>query len=651
MRFLLFISGATAATAAYVPGKAFDRFITIWLENQDFAAVEKNSRVASLSKEGILLTEYHGLTHPSQPNYIASVGGDYFGLNHDGFVQIPQNVSTLVDLFDTQDISWKGYFEGLPGPGFMGEGSTAFDGSGWDYVRKHNPFISYDSVSLNGTRLGNIQSFNDFEIDLKANNLPQYAHMSPDMLNDGHNTTLEYAANWTQSFITPLLANEQFMEKTLVLLTYDESATYPEPNRIVSLLLGGAIPTELKGTTDGTLYTHYSILSTLQNNWGLPNLGRYDVGANVFDFVTKKTGYVNHSPQDIASVNNSLSYSGFLNTDPNTYKELPAPNLQLIGAGGKGVDESVNSAWGPAADAMTPYDGSGYLYDGGNGTADLKAPVYKAQAPAPNVTITPSSTAATATPTASKQSRASRMIILDINWASVGFGAFAVAAFVLSKSECLQSHTAYFYFTPSPVLLSLTYSSIPRLVSSQLIKVTTAQEEAERLSMQRGYEQPLYGAPQNHNPNGQYAPPPPQYYGAPAAGTYPPQYFPPAAPSPYGTTCPPIPAAPAGIQPLWDPTGQRWAYLDLRSMVVTWALPYSPPQQQSRGYASPQYQQNRQDSDGKSKMLVGAAAGLAAGAVGGALLEHELDDDDSSDGGRYDEDDGDGFQDEGFDDY
>jgi hypothetical protein len=34
MRFLLFLASATAAMASYVPGKAFDRFITIWLENQ-----------------------------------------------------------------------------------------------------------------------------------------------------------------------------------------------------------------------------------------------------------------------------------------------------------------------------------------------------------------------------------------------------------------------------------------------------------------------------------------------------------------------------------------------------------------------------------------------------------------------------------------
>jgi hypothetical protein len=34
MRFLLVLAAVAAATAEYVPGKAFDRFITIWLENQ-----------------------------------------------------------------------------------------------------------------------------------------------------------------------------------------------------------------------------------------------------------------------------------------------------------------------------------------------------------------------------------------------------------------------------------------------------------------------------------------------------------------------------------------------------------------------------------------------------------------------------------------
>jgi hypothetical protein len=295
----------------------------------------------------------------------------------------------------------------------------------------HSPFISYDSINLNGTRLQKIQSFTDFANDVKANTLPQYAHMSPDMLNDGHNTSLAYAANWTQSFLTPLLANEQFMNNTLILLTYDESETYSIPNRIVSLLLGGAVPDSLKGTNDSTIYTHYSILSTLENNWDLPNLGRYDVGANVFDLVASQTGYTNHPPADASSVNNSLSYGGFLNRDPAMYKPIPPPNLKLVGAGGKGVDATVQNRWRSVANEMTPYDGSGSIFDGGNGVTDTNAPVYKAQAPAANVTTTATTTATTTSSTPAATTSKAGATSLNVHWAGVGVGALGFAAFVI----------------------------------------------------------------------------------------------------------------------------------------------------------------------------------------------------------------------------
>lgn len=230
---------------------------------------------------------------------------------------------------------------------------------------------------MNGSRLAKVQSLQDFHRAVASNSLPQYAHISPDMNNDGHDTGLAYAAKWSLAFLKPLLANDQFMKRTLVLLTYDESETYALPNRISSILLGGAIPNNLKGTKDDTLYTHYSILSTLQNNWELPNLGRYDVGANVFELVASQTGYKNHPPSNLARINNSFSYPGYLNNLIGGNRLLPVPNLQLVGAGGKGVVEVVKETWESAKDHETPYDGSGNFYDG-----DANAPVYRAQAPA-----------------------------------------------------------------------------------------------------------------------------------------------------------------------------------------------------------------------------------------------------------------------------
>jgi hypothetical protein len=244
----------------------------------------------------------------------------------------------------------------------------------WDYVRKHNPFVSYDSINLEGSRLLNLLSFDDFQTDFAAGVVPQFVMMSPNMLNDGHNTTLDYATHWAREFLKPLLTDGAFAEKTLVQLTYDETEDYSKPNRIASLLLGNAVPERLKGSTDSTFYTHFSILSTMENNWELPNLGRFDVGANVFQFVADMTGYENKDPPNVATVNNSVSYPGPLNRNHLAKTTVyPPPNLKLTGAGGKPVLKAIAEAWKSEAKSDTPYDGSGNVYDADN------LPVYKAQ--------------------------------------------------------------------------------------------------------------------------------------------------------------------------------------------------------------------------------------------------------------------------------
>ncbi|KAK2607573.1 hypothetical protein N8I77_006237 [Diaporthe amygdali] len=359
-------------------GRSFDRFITIWLENQDFDKVVKDAHFADLKREGISLTKFYAQTHPSQPNYIAAIGGDYFGLNHDDHLRIPENVSTVVDLLDTKEISWGGYFEDQPGPGFMGLASEGSTGNGtWDYVRKHNPFVSYDNIANNGSRLWSLGSFDDFKKDLAANQVPQFVFMSPNMMNDGHNTTLEYATSWAHHFIEPLLADGVFKERTLIMLTYDESESYDIPNKISTLLLGNAVPSELKGTEDDTYYTHYSILATLQNNWELPCLGRYDVGANIFQHVAAATGYENiGDPDNLAGINNSLSYPGAFHSDPTMYMPVPVPNMKLVGAGGLPVLQQVYNKWRSQEGEPSPYDGSGEAFDG-----SAYLPEYFAQEP------------------------------------------------------------------------------------------------------------------------------------------------------------------------------------------------------------------------------------------------------------------------------
>jgi hypothetical protein len=240
--------------------------------------------------------------------------------------------------------------------------------------------VTYDSVTNVGERLLNLESFDTFQRTFAAKKVPEFVFMTPNMMNDGHNTTLDYATKWSHKFLQPLLAEQAFDERTLIALTYDESETYSEPNHIVTLLLGNAIPPALKGTEDDTFYTHYSILSTLQANWGLHNLGRYDVGANVFKFVADKVGYTaNKDPENLPTVNNSVSYPGILNDDPTRRLPIPVPNMKLVGASGLGILPAIEAAWSGTQTRQTPYDGSGKVFDG-----DRNPPVYNTPAGTPS---------------------------------------------------------------------------------------------------------------------------------------------------------------------------------------------------------------------------------------------------------------------------
>jgi acid phosphatase len=192
---------------------------------------------------------------------------------------------------EDKGISWGEYQEDMPYSGFAGSFRNPTNGK-LNYVRKHNPLVVFDSVASNPNRLGCIKNLTMFYTDLNANRLPQWMFITPNMTSDGHDTSVTVAGAWTRSFLDPLMNNTNFMKNTLVLVTWDENETYTKKNRVMGILLGDAIPQNLVGTTDDTLYTHYSELSTVEANWDLHTLGRYDVGANVFAMVAAKTGDV-----------------------------------------------------------------------------------------------------------------------------------------------------------------------------------------------------------------------------------------------------------------------------------------------------------------------------------------------------------------------
>ncbi|KAF9931677.1 hypothetical protein FBU30_009738 [Linnemannia zychae] len=289
---LFILVAAAAAAAADLPpnGLAFDHIFIVFLENTDYDLANTDPVLRSYFSRGVTLDNYHGVAHPSQPNYLAAIAGDYFEFDDDHVHHFDPSYLTVVDLLEEKGLTWRAYQENMP--------NVCYPDANYQrmYFRKHNPFMSFDNIAKNISRCQHVVPATQLYNDLNIGFLPNYSFYSPNIQNDGHDTTVAFAARWLTDFLDPLLANPTFNQNTLVVVTFDEAEDRTdETNHVLGILLGDAVQ-HIANTTDSTFLTQYSLISTITANWGLNSLGRNDVDpevSNVFDYVARATGYTN----------------------------------------------------------------------------------------------------------------------------------------------------------------------------------------------------------------------------------------------------------------------------------------------------------------------------------------------------------------------
>ena len=264
--------------------KAFERIFIIFLENKSEQAVLDNAFMKDLAAQGVRLSKYFGVAHPSQPNYIAAIAGLPF-VTDDNRRDIAE--TNIVDLLEAKGVSWKAYMEDLPEAN-----KTIHISKNRLYFRKHNPFVSFDNVRNNPTRLAKIVNAKRLQADVQNNALPQYCWYTPNIQHDGHSPPddfqpnnplrhVNFIAQWLQGFLVPLLANKKFMKGTLVVLTFDESIPHAD-NHVYCVLFGDMVTPK---TVVSEIFNHYSLLRTVEENFQLGTLNRNDMAADWFRFL------------------------------------------------------------------------------------------------------------------------------------------------------------------------------------------------------------------------------------------------------------------------------------------------------------------------------------------------------------------------------
>src|SRR5258708_17264055 len=127
-----------------------------------------------------LAKTYYGVTHPSQPNYIAATSGSTNGVPDDNDITI--SVPNIVDQLEANGKTWQAYMQSLS------LCATKLDHACGNqlYERKHDPFVSYQDVQSSPPRMANIVDLSQFSSDLASNNEPDYVVTTPVQINDMH---------------------------------------------------------------------------------------------------------------------------------------------------------------------------------------------------------------------------------------------------------------------------------------------------------------------------------------------------------------------------------------------------------------------------------------------------------------------------------
>lgn len=273
-------SAITAGPAS--PSLGIRHVFLIVLENESYAATYQNNPNTYLGKtlpsQGTLLTQYYGIGHESNPNYIAMVSGqaptiesqadcqDYVDFQPSPAVfdprgngqavgqgcVFPPNVLTIADQLHAAHLSWHGYMEDMGNdtvasgrePAHCGE-PTSSGGTGMrdstqtatatdQYAARHNPFVYFHSLIDSGACHANVVPLYRLTQDLKSvSTTPNFSFITPNLCNDGHDAPcangkpggLVSVDAFLKQWIPTIEASPAYQKDGLIIITTDESAT------------------------------------------------------------------------------------------------------------------------------------------------------------------------------------------------------------------------------------------------------------------------------------------------------------------------------------------------------------------------------------------------------------------------------------------
>jgi hypothetical protein len=277
-------SGAPAAQPAAPPtapprtappppppaSRGYDHIFFVIDENHSRVdTLVSGSYLAGLANANAQSTTDFAIGHPSEPNYVALISGSTNGVNDDGTYNI--NAPNIADRIEASGRTWKGYMESMPSPCFTGDSGP--------YARKHNPFISFTSISGNPARCARIVPFTQLGSDLaSASTTPNFVWITPNLDDDMHDGSVAQGDAWAAAHFPAIFNSPAWKtQHSLFIFTNDEDDGGASNN--VPLFMMSSDGSTKTSFASNIQATHYSVLRTIEALWGLSPVGASDAAA------------------------------------------------------------------------------------------------------------------------------------------------------------------------------------------------------------------------------------------------------------------------------------------------------------------------------------------------------------------------------------
>jgi len=252
-------SSASPPSTGPVKRSPASKVVVVVMENEERSSVIGSPHapyLTRLARTYATAPRSYAIRHPSLPNYLALVSGSTQGITND-CTSCEAHGTNLGDQLTAKGVSWRSYAEGLPKPCFTG----AFSGR---YAKKHDPFAYWPS-----TRCGHRASFDALDSDLRRGTLPAFALVVPDLCHDMHDCSVAVGDRFLSVLVPRLLKG--LGPHGYLVLTFDEGSSSVHGGGQITTIVAG--PGAARGRVQATPVTHYGVLRTIEDTFGVPRLG------------------------------------------------------------------------------------------------------------------------------------------------------------------------------------------------------------------------------------------------------------------------------------------------------------------------------------------------------------------------------------------